>query len=214
MEHQFSKNKCFSFRCLRALLVATNFFFLIMGLIIATLPVYFHVNQMLKSWPINGAIIAMGAFLVLLAIFGCYGSRKQHQIILFFYMVLLAIVCILTFAFSLAALSMSKQQQQVVLKQGWKSLSNQTRNDFQIDGNCCGFNNDTSLIHPSCDNLPCFIEGCKPCLVMLQDRWFITFRRAIGGFALFVSLLMGVSVYFTSRFRHIRNPKGNGNEFL
>lgn len=55
-----------------------------MGLLLATLPVYFQVHQLLKSWPINGGIIAMGALLIFLAIVGCYGSRKQHQIILFF----------------------------------------------------------------------------------------------------------------------------------
>ena len=56
----------------------------ILALIIITLPVYFKVNALLKSWPINGGIIAAGVFLLLVAIAGIYGAWRQHQIILFF----------------------------------------------------------------------------------------------------------------------------------
>ena len=59
-------------------------FLQILALIIITLPVYFKVNALLKSWPINGGIIAAGVFLLIVAIAGIYGSWRQHQIILFF----------------------------------------------------------------------------------------------------------------------------------
>lgn len=56
----------------------------VLGIVIATLPVYIRSHEIVKSWPINGGIIAMGAFIGLVALFGCYGSRQQSQVILFF----------------------------------------------------------------------------------------------------------------------------------
>ena len=49
-----------------------------------TLPVYFKVNAILTSWPINGGIISVGVFLFMVSIAGFYGTCRQHQIVLFF----------------------------------------------------------------------------------------------------------------------------------
>lgn len=213
-----SKNSLlFSFSCLRKFLVAFNFLLMIFGLLISTLPVYFFVNKILKSWPINGGIIAMGVMLVVISLFGCYGSRRQHQIILFFYMVILGLICLLTFAFSLAALSLSKSQERTVLLRGWKSASNATRGDIQTYGNCCGFDSsdNTSTDHPSCIKLPCYkTNSCAPCYKKLESDWFTSFRKAIGGVALFVSILMAVGIYLTYRYRHFKNPTSDPNEYL
>lgn len=203
-----------SFSCFRRFLVIFNALFLILGLLIATLPVYFQIQKLLKSWPINGAIVALGVFLVIVAIFGCYGSLRQHQVALFFYMVVLAVICLLTFAFSLTALSLSKTQQQTVLTHGWNSLSNQTKGEIQRFENCCGWTNTSaSSDHPPCKKLGCF-DTCSPCLDMLERDAFISFRRSTGGVALFVSLLMSVSIYLTSRYRHYKNPRDRADQYL
>ena len=69
-------------------------------------------------------------------------------------MVVLALICLLTFAFSLAALTISESQQNSVLRHGWNTLSNSTRSDFQKAGNCCGFSNSSaSSTHPPCNSV-------------------------------------------------------------
>jgi hypothetical protein len=59
-------------------------------------------------------------------------------------MILLSMICFLTFSFSVAALSLSKSQQSRVLSKGWDSISSDTRNDIQNWGDCCGFKNSTT----------------------------------------------------------------------
>ena len=205
-----------SFSCFRRFLVVFNVLFLLLGLLIATLPVYFHIQKLLKSWPINGAIVALGVFLVIVAIFGCYGSMRQHQVALFFYMVVLSLICMLTFAFSVATLSLNKSQQQTVLTHGWNTLSNQTKGEIQQFGDCCGWTNSSaSSDHPSCVSLPCVkTNSCQSCLEVMKGDAFSSFRQSTGGVALFVSCLMCISVYLTSRYRHYKNPKDRADQYL
>ena len=69
-------------------------------------------------------------------------------------MVILALFCLITFAFSLAALSLSKSQQRTVLSHGWNGVSNNTRTDIQNMGHCCGFDgNNTEYYNPPCDKV-------------------------------------------------------------
>jgi len=212
--------------CLRCCLYGLNFMYLILALIIITLPVYFKVNALLKSWPINGGIIAAGVFLLIVAIAGIYGSWRQHQIILFFYMVILVILFILLFAFSLAALGITKHQQRDVLITGWSNSQSSTKESIQFHLDCCGFEdkNITSggLGHPSCKKVPCcrhtidkvLCPKCPTCLNVLERRSFRKFRQATGGFALFFSFSMFLGVYLAFKFRHLRNPRANPDQFL
>ncbi|XP_066921208.1 tetraspanin-31-like [Clytia hemisphaerica] len=208
------KGNCYRYKCLNRFLTFFNFLLLVLGITIATLPVYIKSHEIVKSWPINGGIIAMGAFIGLIALVGCYGSRRQNQVILFFYMIVLAIVCVITFAFSLAALSLSKSQQSQVLSKGWDSISPDTRSDIQKWGECCGFLNSTSIDNPSCSKLDCFKTGCPSCQDYLAADWFLHFRRSVGGVSLFVSILMCLSIYLTAKYRHIKNPRANANDYL
>lgn len=61
-------------------------------------------------------------------------------------MIVLALVCIITFAFSIAALSLSQSQQGKVLEKGWDGISSETRQDIQTWGDCCGFKNATTAL--------------------------------------------------------------------
>ena len=74
------------------------------------------------------------------------------------YMAILAMVCLLTFAFSVAALSLSKSQQNAVLARGWDSLSNNTRGDIQRAGDCCGFTDRKIPDYPSCENVSLMLD--------------------------------------------------------
>ena len=69
-------------------------------------------------------------------------------------MVILVILFILLFAFSLGALAITKAQQRLVLQTGWANSHMSTKVNIQKLGNCCGFENKTitagKLGHPSC----------------------------------------------------------------
>ena len=70
------------------------------------------------------------------------------------YMVILVFLFILLFAFSLAALCITKAQQKKALQTGWMHSGSTTRDTLQRYLNCCGFENknltDGALGHPSC----------------------------------------------------------------
>eukprot|EP00794_Sanderia_malayensis_P003397 gene3397-3887_t len=197
----------------------------IIALILMTLPVYFKIHSLLNSWPINGGIISVGVFLLVISLAGIYGAWKQHQIVLFFYMVILVVLFILMFAFSLAALVITQKQQYKALRTGWVSSQKSTKRDLQRFGNCCGFENKSvttgPLGHPPCLELPCCKESknascpkCSTCLTELETKSFKKFRQATGGAALFFSFTMFLGVYLAFQYRHMRNPTANPNEFL
>ncbi len=72
-------------------------------------------------------------------------------------MVILVMLFVLMFAFSLAALAMSKNQQHLALQKGWANSRASTKRDLQKIGDCCGFENKTittgSMGHPSCSEV-------------------------------------------------------------
>ena len=75
------------------------------------------------------------------------------------YMAVMVIIFIILFSVSVAALSITSSQQKALLKRGWGSLSNQTKEEVQQFGDCCGFE-DMSVVngtegHPSCAEVIC-----------------------------------------------------------
>ena len=53
------------------------------------------------------------------------------------------IVFILLFAFSCAALAVTRQYEHRLLSHGWNNLNNKTKASWEKFGNCCGFDNDS-----------------------------------------------------------------------
>ena len=66
----------------------------------------------------------------------------------------MCLIFIILFSVSVAALAITSNQQETLLKKAWGSFSNTTRKDVQKFGDCCGFKNmnDTSN-HPSCEDV-------------------------------------------------------------
>lgn len=69
-------------------------------------------------------------------------------------MVILVILFILLFGFSLAALGLTKHQQRDVLMTGWSNSQPSTKDSIQLHLDCCGFENKNitsgRLGHPPC----------------------------------------------------------------
>ena len=76
-------------------------------------------------------------------------------------MVILVILFILLFAFSLAALGLTKHQQKEVLRTGWYNSQSSTKDSLQTHLNCCGFE-DKNITAGSLGHPPC----AKVCIVM------------------------------------------------
>ena len=72
-------------------------------------------------------------------------------------MVILVILFILLFAFSLAALGITATQQRKVLATGWYNSQTSTKANLQKYLDCCGFDNKTQttgrLGHPPCNKV-------------------------------------------------------------
>ena len=68
-------------------------------------------------------------------------------------MVILVFIFVILFSVSIAALSMSTHQLDVLLKDAWNNLSQKTRNEIQYNGDCCSFQNQTRNAKNLCTTL-------------------------------------------------------------
>ena len=68
-------------------------------------------------------------------------------------MAIMVILFIILFSVSVAALSISSNQQHTILQKAWESVSNTTKAEVQTFGDCCGFDEkhfNVTSDHPSC----------------------------------------------------------------
>lgn len=72
---------------------------------------------------------------------------------------------------SLAALTVSPDKQEKILKSSWQKLGNQTKNELQVAGNCCGFHvladlQNTTMYHPPCTKVQKRYKSLKSCYLL------------------------------------------------
>uniref|UniRef100_A0A8C7V3C0 Tetraspanin 31 n=1 Tax=Oncorhynchus mykiss TaxID=8022 RepID=A0A8C7V3C0_ONCMY len=113
-----------------------------------------------SSIHIIGGVIAVGVFLLLISIVGLIGALNHHQVMLFFYMVILFLVFLFQFGVSCSCLAINKGQQVKLLSATWALMSNDTRLGVENKLNCCGllnnnqskeqFNEDVKLCNAPC----------------------------------------------------------------
>lgn len=165
------------------------------------------------SLPIIGGIVACGIILILISILGLIGAVKHHQVILFFYMIILFILFIIQFSIACSCLAVNSDkvrfwnymmnfrnkfnviflQQKHLAEEAWVTVNDPIKAQVQEKYNCCGFNS-TSYEHPSCLKLQCCIGdeanncsvNCRPCLPVLTQTIDDSFRLA-GTIGLFFS---------------------------
>ena len=73
------------------------------------------VSGIITSLPIIGGITASGVFLLFVSVLGIIGAMKQHQVMLFIYMIILFFIFIIQFSCSCAALSVSEADQRTII---------------------------------------------------------------------------------------------------
>ena len=99
------------------------------------------VSGLVTSLPIIGGITASGVFLLFLAVIGIIGLMKNHQVMLYAYMIILFFIFIIQFSCSCAALSLTNLDQIKIVRAAWDQakqfdISVIIEAERQLD--CCG----------------------------------------------------------------------------
>ncbi|KAI4897804.1 hypothetical protein NFI96_021953 [Prochilodus magdalenae] len=138
---------------------------------------------LVSSFQVVGGIIGVGVFLFFVALAGLIGAIKHHQVLLFFYMIILFLVFVVQFSVSSACLAINKEQQNHLLEVGWNN-SQSTQRDVEKSLNCCGFSHVD--VNRTCA-AACFSHTkCDTCAAKIQEHAGEVLRF-VGGIGLFFS---------------------------
>ncbi|XP_011054110.1 PREDICTED: tetraspanin-13 isoform X2 [Acromyrmex echinatior] len=213
---------CGGFTCSKNALTALNILYIVVAFILIGVAVYGRASALVTNLPIIGGILACGVILFLISILGLIGAVKHHQVLLFFYMLILFLLFLIQFSIACACLAVNTKQQEQLAEQGWRRVGPDLRAKVQTTFNCCGFNITTQVDHPggSCDEVnkiccpsndpPC---TCPPCMHKLQSTIDYAFKLC-GSIGLFFSFTEFVGVWLTVRYRNQKDPRANPSAFL
>ncbi|XP_021513269.1 tetraspanin-31 isoform X2 [Meriones unguiculatus] len=136
---------CGGFACSKNALCALNVVYMLVGLLLIGVAAWGKGLGLVSSIHIIGGVIAVGVFLLLIAVAGLVGAASHHQVLLFFYMIILGLVFIVQFGISCSCLAINRNKQADVISASWWVMSNSTRHEFERNFDCCGLFNRTAL---------------------------------------------------------------------
>lgn len=216
---------CGGFTCSKNALTALNILYIVVAFILIGVAVYGRASALVTNLPIIGGILACGVILILISILGLIGAVKHHQVLLFFYMLILFLLFLIQFSIACACLAVNTKQQEQLAEQGWKH-ANELIDKVQETFKCCGFNG-TEIAYMN--NSDPFIESCKikyccqyptntdcecpSCMQKLQSTIDYAFKLC-GSIGLFFSFTEFVGVWLTVRYRNQKDPRANPSAFL
>ncbi|XP_021367248.1 tetraspanin-31-like isoform X1 [Mizuhopecten yessoensis] len=231
---------CGGFQCSKNALAALNVLYIFVSFILIGVAAYGRVVAIVTNLTLVGGIIACGVFLFIIALIGLIGAIKHHQVLLFFYMIILFLLFLLQFSLACACLAINEDQQEQFAENGWRLASNQTKETVQYKFDCCGFKDwsiqgDNPSGHPPCGGIQCCSGGnagpcctktsniteadlqamcpCQTCLTALQNEIHSAFKIT-GGVGLFFSFTEIIGVWLALRYRNQKDPKANPSAFL
>ncbi|XP_029535361.1 tetraspanin-31-like [Oncorhynchus nerka] len=210
---------CGGFTCSKNALCSLNVVYMLVGLLLIGVAAWGKGFGIVSSIHIIGGVIAVGVFLLLISIVGLIGALNHHQVMLFFYMVILFLVFLFQFGVSCSCLAINKGQQVKLLSATWALMSNDTRLGVENKLNCCGllnnnqskeqFNEDVTLC-----NAPCKHGGfCFTCgdLMLKHAAEALKILGAVGLFFSFTEIL---GVWLAARYRNQKASRANPSAFL
>ncbi|KAL0831291.1 hypothetical protein ABMA28_002134 [Loxostege sticticalis] len=217
---------CGGFTCSKNALIALNVLYVVVASILISVAVYGQASSLVvPNLPIVGGILACGVFLILISILGLAGAVKHHQVMLFFYMVILFLLFLVQFSVACACLAVNSDQQEALAEQGWNKVGLDVKEQVQERFQCCGFQSrihNTTGDFPVCDLVDrtcCHNEEvtpecwCKPCMKRLKETIDYAFKLC-GGIGLFFSFTEFLGVWLTVRYRNQKDPRANPSAFL
>ncbi|XP_018375400.1 PREDICTED: tetraspanin-13 isoform X1 [Trachymyrmex cornetzi] len=207
---------CGGFTCSKNALTALNILYIVVAFILIGVAVYGRASALVTNLPIIGGILACGVILFLISILGLIGAVKHHQVLLFFYMLILFLLFLIQFSIACACLAVNTKQQEQLAEQGWRRVGPDLRAKVQTTFNCCGFNSTTDDSGGSCDEvnkiccqsidpqMPC--TSCPPCMHKLQSTIDYAFKLC-GSIGLFFSFTEVIAAFLARRYRNQLDPQ-------
>ncbi|XP_018344278.1 PREDICTED: tetraspanin-13 isoform X1 [Trachymyrmex septentrionalis] len=204
---------CGGFTCSKNALTALNILYIVVAFILIGVAVYGRASALVTNLPIIGGILACGVILFLISILGLIGAVKHHQVLLFFYMLILFLLFLIQFSIACACLAVNTKQQEQLAEQGWRRVGPDLRAKVQTTFNCCGFNSTTDESGGSCDEVnkiccqsmdPC--TPCPPCMHKLQSTIDYAFKLC-GSIGLFFSFTEVIAAFLARRYRNQLDPQ-------
>ncbi|CAG2168490.1 unnamed protein product [Oppiella nova] len=213
---------CGGFTCTKNALIALNILYILVSSILIGVAAYGMAASKVTSIAIIGGIIVCGVFLFLLSLVGLVGARKHHQVLLFFYMVILFILFVVQFSIACACLAFGSEQQSRVAAKGWNTASKHDQQSAQSFFNCCGYEKTSKAVtlnSTDCPNVKCCMDptncwaNCEVCAPKIKTA--IANALEISGFVgLFFSFTEFIGVWLTVRYRNQKNPRADPSAFL
>ena len=77
---------------------------------------YAKTSSIVVTLPIVGGIVACGVFLLFVAILGLIATVKHHQVMLFFYMMILFVIFVIQFSVACACIGVNLEQEKKMSK--------------------------------------------------------------------------------------------------
>lgn len=204
---------CGGFICTKNALSALNILYVLVSLLLIGVAAWGKWFDLVSSIRVVAGVIGVGVFLFLVAFVGLCGALKHHQVLLFFYMMILFIVFVVQFSVSCACLALNKDQQNHLLEVGWNK-SEATQQDLEKMLNCCGFS--YVNYNGSCQ-ADCFqstaSHSCDSCSTLILG-YAGDVLRFVGGIGLFFSFTEILGVWLVHRYRNLKDPRSNPGAFL
>jgi len=215
------------FHCTRLSLTFLNILYLAFSITIIAVACWARNVGMIISPPIIGGILASGVFLLFISLLGIVATLRHHQVMLFFYVLILFILFIVQFAVSISCLALSHLQQIQVLKKAWNNAPMTVQEDVMRTLDCCGYDHTEYMnkwvddetndkthgwcveqnikIPPSED--PAKLDGYEFCETKIETKTDMAVEK-LGGYSLFFSFTEMFGVWLAIRYRNQRNPAG------
>jgi len=217
---------CGGFSCSKNTLVGINVVYVMVAFLLIGVATYAKTSSIVVTLPIVGGMVACGVFLLFVAVLGLIATIKHHQVMLFFYMMILFVIFVIQFSVACACIGVNLEQEKKMSRTAWEyaeqneiALVRQAQTLFQ----CCGYDiNDTAIRKD--DALWCqqHIDICKPlttttaadsnstkltldcitCSDKIDSKMDKGFN-AVGGLGLFFSLTEIIGAVIAYRYRNL-----------
>ncbi|XP_031949868.1 LOW QUALITY PROTEIN: tetraspanin-31 [Corvus moneduloides] len=226
---------CGGFACSRNALCALNVVYVLVGVLLVGVAGWARGLGMGSSPPLLGGAFAVGVFLLLIAGLGLLGALRHHQVLLFFYVLILGLVFLCQLGVSCACLALGREAQERLLRSAWPLLSGGARGELQRRLGCCGLGEPPGTPPPAspaplsptrleppwepqncparCQFPPGGVPPCPPCAPQLLQHSDQALK-ILGGVGLFFSFTEVLGVWLALRFRNQRDPRANPRAFL
>ena len=126
----------------RTVLIAMNFIYIIVSCLLIGVASYeTYLNKITSLYAI-GLIIVCGILLLFVAMLGIFATIKEHQALLFYYIIILSIIFVVQFFASCACLGVNKEKGTNMMHYAWERVDHcpfDLIHDAEKLLDCCGY---------------------------------------------------------------------------